>query len=129
MAEVLDEIRARLEAERSSLYDNMAETEANIAVVEGALNALSGQNAAELSNARRLLATHVSKLSIGDDKLDRVRAYMLEHPRARQTQVQRGTKLNSGTVSVALRKLAAEGLIEMVGTEKRSQVWELKREQ
>lgn len=61
--------------------------------------------------------------SIGTDRLQIVKDYLEKKGRARQADIATGTKLNTGTVSVALRTLEDEGLITRSEKEKGSQVW------
>lgn len=68
-----------------------------------------------------------NRLSIGDDKLHRVldvlRANRDGH--LRQADIAKRTKLNSGSVSVALRKLQAANQVRATGRkENGSMVWE-----
>jgi hypothetical protein len=64
---------------------------------------------------------------ISQERLQKVAEYLRRNPRARQVDIAQHTKLNTGTVSVALRKLEGEGRI-VRGEEKDngSQVWKLK---
>lgn len=136
----VEQIRKQLELQRKNLYANLAEIETNLDSVERALTGLTGQEQLpppDMSPARDRLRRHMQQIaqeperpgprkSIGDDKLESIRDYLRAHPRARQRDIEDGTKLNSGTVSVAKDVLLEQGEIEVGGKERRSYVWHWK---
>lgn len=61
--------------------------------------------------------------AISQERLDKVVGYLQKHPKARQQDIAKRTKLNSGTVSIAVRRLERAGLIERGDKEEKSQVW------
>lgn len=64
------------------------------------------------------------RLAISDDNLNKIREYIAANDgRARQQDVVNDTGLNSGVVSVGLRRLAALGEIHRDGKARGSQVW------
>lgn len=65
----------------------------------------------------------VTVLSISDEKLAAVRSYIERHGKVRQASIAQDLKLNSGTVSVALRKLQSDGLVAPGGKEHGSRIW------
>lgn len=63
-------------------------------------------------------------MSISKERLERVQGFLVRQKEARQADIVAATKLNSGTVSVALRKLQVEGKAQMADHKERgSQVW------
>lgn len=64
-----------------------------------------------------------SRLSISEDRLGKVIAYLDKHPRVRQSELVDRLSFNSGTVSVALRVLAEQGKVQKIETEKGSNEW------
>lgn len=56
-----------------------------------------------------------SRVIAGGLAIDKVQAYITERGEAFQADVTRGTGLNSGTVTHALRALAREGVVEATG--------------
>lgn len=63
------------------------------------------------------------RLSVSDKFVSQVDKYLAKHGKARQADIVSATKLNSGTVSVALRRLALDDRIERGDKERGSQVW------
>lgn len=68
-----------------------------------------------------------NELSISDEKLGQVLDYMRKNHKARQADIAQQTAFNSGTVSVALRKLKAQGAVREAGRENGSRMWEFIR--
>lgn len=67
------------------------------------------------------------KYSISDEKLAAVLDFMKKHPHARQSDIAAQTAFNSGTVSIALRLLRAQGHVKPAGRDNGSRAWELVR--
>lgn len=62
-------------------------------------------------------------LAISQKFVDQVEAYLEEVGSARQSDIGTSLGMNSGTVSVALRRLLDAGKVERSGKERGSQVW------
>ena len=92
--------------------------EARIAAIDVALANLDG----ELGTlpVRR-------KFDVGDDKIAAVREYLAKAGEARQADIRDDLKFNSGTVSVALKALEAQGIVRQTKKSNRSMVWAIVR--
>lgn len=76
------------------------------------------------SNNTRPAMEEVATLSISDERRQAVSDYLAKKGRARQADIAEHLGFNSGTVSVALRVLEAEGVVDRLDEKKRgSQVW------
>ena len=64
------------------------------------------------------------KLSISEKHLKSIEHYLAEHQKVRQADLVAKLSLNSGTVSVGLRRLEMAGLIKKAPKERGSRVWE-----
>jgi DNA-binding MarR family transcriptional regulator len=64
------------------------------------------------------------RYAISDDKVDAIRQLLKAEGRLQQRDITRLSELNSGTVSVALRALEADGEIRQRPKENGSRVWE-----
>lgn len=103
----------------TSLEQARAELAERLSAIDTALAALRGEGTVPVTAGLGL-----RKSSIGDDKLEAVRAYVRKMRRVRQADIGHELGLNSGTVSVAVANLEAEGSIVPAGKEDRSMVWE-----
>jgi len=75
------------------------------------------------TNGRR--ASKKKAYSISDDRFEKVQKYLQKHGRAKQTALVKELGLNSGTISVALKKMEQGSEARNTGTkEDGSQVWE-----
>jgi DNA-binding transcriptional ArsR family regulator len=66
----------------------------------------------------------VPKLSISEKHLKRIEEYLANKGKVRQADLVEKLSLNSGTVSVGLRRLEQAGLIAKAPKERGSRVWE-----
>lgn len=106
-------------------------------IIDRAIAAFESDEVPETPVRRRNGTKSVEELSIGSDKLKRVQAVLhaTQNGRMRQADIakkagHKGKPMNSGTVSVALRKLEAEGQVRSTGSkEDGSMVWEEVREE
>lgn len=71
----------------------------------------------------KVLAAMDTRPSISEEKLNKVETYLLAHPGASQVEIAKQTKMNSGSVSVALKRLEVEGKAEPTQKNGRSQAW------
>lgn len=90
-------------------------------------NALAAMAVAEVENGMDEADTDEDdgpRLAISDGNLDIIREYIEANDgQVRQQDVVSDTGLNSGVVSVGLRRLDVEGEIERAGKDRGSQVW------
>lgn len=114
----------RLENERKELIARVEAIDATLALLRG--GSVDGMVDALVAAMRNGSHTPSSRSAgVGDDKLNAVRAFVRSAKRVRQADIQHKLDLNSGTVSMALRELQAEGEVVPRGKENRSRVWEI----
>lgn len=121
-----DSVRASLTAALQELQDEHAELVSRAARIEESAtqlrNMLEGLSGISVRSEPR---SGGPKLQVSEERLERVRAYLSDHQRARQSDISKAIGENSGTVSVALRVLAREGFVVKGNLEKGSTVWHL----
>lgn len=92
-------------------------------MVRQAIDGLTGNGHGPLLSEK----DKVAGLSISDERVQQVLGFLRKHPRSRQVEITKKLKLNSGTVSVALRKLEADGQVQKGDREgkdgRTSRVW------
>jgi hypothetical protein len=114
-----DELYAEFEQWEASLTGTRVQYETRISGLEQAIAAFnSGDSPSSNGNGDH------DKLAIGPDKLEAVRTYMSKRGKTRQADIAKHTRLNSGTVSVALRLLEAAGEVSSGPKEDGSRTWE-----
>lgn len=111
-----DELYAEFEEWESSLTPTRSQYESRISSLEQAISVFSDSGSSENHDN--------DQLAIGPDKLEIVRTYMQEHGKVRQADIAKHTRLNSGTVSVALRVLEAAGEVSPGAKQDGSRTWE-----
>ena len=80
--------------------------------------------ALEDSVVHRMQEAHRRAKGVSDAKLALVGEYMQKHGEARQVDIGRELKQNSGTISVALKVLADQGVVEDTGqVDDKAKVW------
>lgn len=113
LAQAVQECDAEIVAVRTRYQSRIESIERAIATFEGT----SRLNAED----RR---PDVAALSVGDDRLESVRQYMNAHGSARQADLAKALNINSGSVSVALRRLQLEGFVQPLSKDNGSTRWE-----
>jgi predicted HTH transcriptional regulator len=66
-------------------------------------------------------------LSISEDKLNQMLEFLRKNPKSRQADIAAKLGFNSGTVSVGLRKLKAQGAVQEAGRNNGSRLWQYVR--
>lgn len=102
------------ENERRACEARMQSLDAQIIHIQ---KAISGVEASQDEATRR------SQLSISSERLSRIREYLDKVGEKRQVEISAETGENSGTVSVALRVLEAQGDAEKGELDRSSHIW------
>lgn len=116
---VLETAISNIESERESLIEQGNALDARESLLRTTIEGLRGS-----TNGSSPTKSASARLSISDERLNKVRQYLKEHPRSRQTDLVDKLGFNSGTVSVALRRLEEAGEAHRVESDDRSQVWD-----
>jgi hypothetical protein len=119
----IDAQKEEAEREYHSRLDSLTERESLLrTTLEGLRGSTNGSSPTPSSSSR---------LSVSDERLDKVKQYLKEHPRSKQTDLVKKLGFNSGTVSVALRLLEQNGEAKRIESDessgkpgRRSQVWD-----
>ena len=109
LREALTGIRAERKAFEANVLAQRKSYEARERAVQGAVDGLVGD--------------FKPSLAISQKFVDQVEEYLEECESARQSDIAANLKINSGTVSVALRRLQEAGKVEKGDKERGSQVW------
>lgn len=120
-----DSVRASLTAALEQLQrqrDQLEQELAGIEESEAQLRSMLG-TLADAPHSRTVKKDRTMQIS--EKRLARVRDYIVKHERARQPDIARALGENSGTVSVAMRLLARDGLVYKDGLERGATVWRL----
>lgn len=122
----LDKIRAEREAFEAQYEEQRRQYHAREeAIKEAVRQALRAAFGDEIPSAGPVIEDHEgAKLSISQKHLAAIEEYLAERGSARQADVVERLTLNSGTVSVGLRRLEQAGLIKKGDKKRGSRVWE-----
>jgi len=113
------DIVSNLEEAQKKLRVKMVELEARDQAIQQAIDGISGVETKEIHSNKP------ASLSVSNERLQKVLKYVQKHPNSRQSDITKNVKLNSGSVSVALRKLKEEGIIVKTGRDNGANVWTL----
>jgi DNA-binding MarR family transcriptional regulator len=113
-------IRQQKRETESEYKNHIKDLDRREKAVSNALDALRAS-----SNGKRATSSKKIALSISPERFEKVQQYLQKQGRAKQTALVDELKLNSGTISVALKKLEQEGKARNTGEKQDgSQVWE-----
>lgn len=128
--DVLSGVIESLEAALANIQQQRQALDAREAKVQEALNGLREAAGAEVPEPPGKNGDgEVDKpLSISDDRLNKVAKFVVGKGRVRQADIVSELGLNSGTVSVALRRLELDGKVRQGDKERGSRVWEKTQE-
>jgi DNA-binding transcriptional ArsR family regulator len=114
----LQRLISNLDNEANDLARQQALVESNKATMEQMLAERSGVETPP-TNGDALPSTDERGLGVSERKLDQVESYLIAHPEATNGQIAKAVKINSGSVSVALKRLREEGKVQIVRKEGR----------
>lgn len=122
----LKEAQERIRSERQEFDQTVEQTRGIFDYREQALE--SAINGLEIAFGKEIdfgaiPSSHQPVLSISDKNLSKVEEYLAKRETARQADIVADTKLNSGTISVALRRLMDEGKVQRGEKLRGSQTW------
>lgn len=126
LLDVLKEAQAKIQQEHQEFDQSVEQTrsvfEYREQAIESAINGLEVAFGKEIDFGP-MPGQKAPLLSISEKNLKAVEDYLVKRGSARQADIVADTKLNSGTVSVALRRLMEDGTVQRGEKERGSQTW------